>query len=351
MTPSETPPHRRRSDFEAGFPVLRALVVDDDVAFRASVGNLLQRLGFVVANASEQRDVTAAIDSSAFDLLIVDSEMPRIDPYALIGTIRSSRRTADAYAMVITPEEGVDASIDALRAGFDDAVGRSIGEAHLLEKLAVAQRLMKRQRRLDATIRELYGLATRDELTGVFNRRYFFAEAERLLGEGATLSLVLFDLDGFKQVNDTFGHLSGDRILRDVGALFLTRTRHEDMIARYGGDEFVLLVANAAASQAETLAARLCDEVASLQWLLGGETIHIGVTTGVSSSTLLQRPSVSQLLSAGDRDLYKNKWVRAHPSLDPEMYEYPSSRASKISELVEFPSRKFVVPERASGTE
>ncbi|PYQ35028.1 MAG: hypothetical protein DMF57_04335, partial [Acidobacteria bacterium] len=117
MTPSETTPHRRRSDFEAGFPVLRALVVDDDAAFRASVSNLLQRLGFVVTNASEQRDVTAAIDSSAFDLLIVDSEMPRIDPYALIGTIRSSRRTADAYAMVITPKEGVDASIDALRAG------------------------------------------------------------------------------------------------------------------------------------------------------------------------------------------------------------------------------------------
>jgi len=75
------------------------------------------------------------------------------------------------------------------------------------------------------------------------------------------------------------------------------------------------------------------------------------VTTGVSSSALLQRPSVSQLLGAGDRDLYKNKWVRAHPSLDPEMYEYPSSRESKISELVEFPSRKFIVPERASGTE
>src|SRR5207245_4213241 len=128
------------------------------------------------------------------------------------------------------------------------------------------------------------------------------------------------------------GHLTGDRILRDVGALFLTRTRHEDIIARYGGDEFVLLVSNAAASQAETLAARLCEEVSSLQWLLGGETVQIGMTTGVSSSTLLQRPSISQLLSAGDRDLYKNKWVHAHPSLDPEMYEYADSRASKISE-------------------
>ena len=163
----------------------------------------------------------------------------------LLTIVRSHRRTQDAYAVVVTEAEGVDANIDALRAGFDDSVERSAAEDEVVRKLAIAQRMMKRQRRLDATIRELYGLATRDELTGVFNRRYFFSEAERLLGQGAEISLVLFDLDGFKQVNDTYGHLSGDRILRDIGALFLTRTRNEDIIARYGGDEFVMLVTSA----------------------------------------------------------------------------------------------------------
>src|SRR2546427_276757 len=201
-------PHRRRTELDTANPVLRALIVDEDPAYRASVGNLLQRLGFVVTGAAEQRDLVAAIEGSPFDLLIIASEMPSVDLSELIVTVRSHRRTQDAYAVVVTEAAGLDASIDALRAGFDDAVNRSAVEEELVRKLAVADRLMKRQRRLDATIRELYGLATRDELTGVFNRRYFFSEAERLLAQGAEVSLVLFDLDGFKQVNDTYGHLS-----------------------------------------------------------------------------------------------------------------------------------------------
>jgi diguanylate cyclase (GGDEF)-like protein len=345
-------PHRRRTELDSANPVLRALIVDDDAAYRASLGNLLERLGFVVTDAAEQRELITAIEGSPFDLLMVDSDMPSVDLTELIGMVRSHRRTQDAYAVVVTEAAaGLDASIEALKAGFDDSVERSAAEEDLVRKLAIAHRMMKRQRRLDATIRELYGLATRDELTGVFNRRYFFSEAERLLTQGAEISLVLFDLDGFKQVNDTYGHLAGDRILRDIGALFLTRTRNEDIIARYGGDEFVMLVSSAAAKVAEMLASRLSDEVAMMKWMFGEDTVHVGMTTGVSSSSLLSRPTITQLLNAGDRDLYKNKWVRSHPSLDPDLYVYPTNRASHISELVEFPSRKLAVPERASGTE
>jgi two-component system cell cycle response regulator len=343
-------PHRRRTELDTANPVLRALIVDEDPAYRASVGNLLQRLGFVVTGAAEQRDLLAAIEGSPFDLLLIASEMPSVDLSELIATVRGHRRTQDAYAVVVIEADGLDASIEALRAGFDDAVERSADEQELVQKLAVAHRMMKRQRRLDATIRELYGLATRDELTGVFNRRYFFSEAERLLAAGAEVSLVLFDLDGFKQVNDTYGHLSGDRILRDIGALFLSRTRNEDIIARYGGDEFVMLVSSAV-KVAEMLASRLSDEVANMKWIFGDDTVQVGMTTGIASSALLSRPTISQLLSAADRDLYKNKWVRSHPSLDPDLYVYPTNRASHISELVEFPSRKLAVPERASGRE
>ena len=332
-------------------PVLRALVIDDDAAYRATVGSVLQRMGFVVTDATEQRELVTAIEGSPFDLLMVDSDMPSVDLSELIGMVRSHRRTQDAYAVVVTETASLDASLDALRAGYDDTVERSAAEEELVRKLAIAHRMMKRQRRLDATIRELYGLATRDELTGVFNRRYFFSEAERLLGQGAEISLVLFDLDGFKQINDTYGHLSGDRILRDIGAVFLTRTRNEDIIARYGGDEFVMLVSSAGSKVAEMLASRLSDEVANMKWTFGDDTVRVGMTAGVSSSSLLTRPTIAQLLNAGDRDLYKNKWVRSHPSLDPDLYVYPSNRASQISELLEFPSRKLAVPERASGTE
>src|SRR5260221_13331973 len=80
-------------------------------------------------------------------------------------------------------------------------------------------------------------------LAGLSSRRFFFAEAERRLAEGAPVGLILFDIDDFKAVNDTWGHLAGDRVLRDIGALFLRNTRHEGLIARYGGHDVLTLLA------------------------------------------------------------------------------------------------------------
>src|SRR5205085_6337503 len=114
-----------------------------------------------------------------------------------------------------------------------------------------------------------------------------------------------------------YGHLAGDRVLRDVGALFLRSTRHEDLIARYGGDEFVMLVASAVPAEIEGLASRLARQIAQLQWTIGSDTFHTNAAIGYATSALLTETSLDQLLEACDRDLYKNKWMRTHPDLDP----------------------------------
>jgi diguanylate cyclase (GGDEF)-like protein len=336
-------PHRRRTDRSSnGTPPLRALVVDDDSDYSEYVGALLRRFDFEVATAADGEQAEETLDDCSFDLLVIDCEMPKISGLDLIKTIRgNSRRCADIYALMITGREDLDTKITALRAGFDDFMTKSTPEEEMVAKIGAARRVIARQRRLDTTVRELYGLATRDELTGLFNRRYFFAEADRLLSSGSVVSLVLFDLDRFKEVNDTHGHLAGDRILRDIGSLFLGRTRHQDLIARYGGDEFVLLVSSAVLAEVEQVANRLAGDLTKLEWTFGDDTFNVGVTIGIASSALLERPTLGQLINAGDRDLYKNKWVRSHPDLDPALYEYPNSRADKISQLVEFPTRSF----------
>ena len=337
-------PHRRRSDVDSnGTPQLRALVVDDDNNYRAFVSTLLTRFDFSVVHAADGDEAVTHLADCAFDLLIIDCEMPKLNGLELIERVRANRRCADIYALMLTAHEDLDTKITALRAGFDDFIHKSTVDAEMVAKLGAARRLVMRQRRLDTTVRELYGLATRDELTGLFNRRYFFTEAERLISEGSVVNLVLYDLDHFKHVNDTYGHLAGDRILRDVGALFLSRTRAQDIIARYGGDEFVLLVSEAMLTEVEHISNRLAQDLCKLQWSFGDDVVHVGVTTGIASSALLEKPTVSQLLNAGDRDLYKNKWVRHHPDLDPALYEYPSARADRISELIEFPARAIDV--------
>jgi diguanylate cyclase (GGDEF)-like protein len=332
-------PGRRRSDQNCHDSVaLRVLIVDDDADTRVYIAALLKRLGFDVTQAIDGAQAAAEIDQRAFDLLIIDYEMPRMSGITLIAHVRASEHCCEAYALMLTAREDIETKIAALRLGFDDFLVKSMSDVELVAKFGATRRLITRQRRLDATVRELYGLATRDELTGLFNRRFFYNEAERRLSDDAAIGVVLFDLDDFKQINDHFGHLAGDRVLRDVGALFLRSTRHEDLIARYGGDEFVMLVASAIPEEIERVAARLARQISQLQWTVGTETFHTAATIGYATSALLTETRVDQLLDACDHDLYKNKWMRTHPDRDPSLYEYDHSRSGRLFDLVDFPA-------------
>jgi diguanylate cyclase (GGDEF)-like protein len=343
-----TPPLRRRTDHDPAEPAsLRALVVDDHDGYRMYISALVRRYGFSVTEACDGAEALSILrDGRLFDLVIVDCEMPCVTGLDLIVEMREMERHQDVFAVMLTGREDIETKLAALRLGYDDFILKSSTELEIAAKLTAARRLVSRQHRLDAAVRELYGMATRDELTGLFNRRHFFAEAERLLAEDTVVNLVLFDLDRFKDINDSLGHLAGDRILRDIGALFLSRTRHEDLIARYGGDEFVMVVTALGPAEVEAIAARIAREIESAQWTLSTETVTVGVTTGFACSSMLDAPTVRQLLSIGDRDLYKNKWIRKHPEVDPALYHYDANRESEVHELPQIAPIDFVRAKR-----
>ena len=311
--PVKAGPERRRASPESEAEPLRLLVVDDEPAYGAYIAALTRRLGFHTDVVCDGAAALEQLAHSEYDVAIVDHQMPRLTGVEVIAKVRADRALKSLYAVMLTAREDVGTKLDALNAGFDDFLTKASSELEIAAKLVAARRIATRQRMLDVTIRELYGLATRDELTGVFNRRFLLSEVERQLSEGTALSLILFDLDGFKQVNDTFGHLAGDRVLRDVGALFQRATRPQDLIARFGGDEFVMVLSALQPGEVEGVALRLSGEVQALRWIAGAESFCITVSYGVASSYLLTDPVISQLLSAADRDLYKNKWLRTHP--------------------------------------
>jgi diguanylate cyclase (GGDEF)-like protein len=123
----------------------------------------------------------------------------------------------------------------------------------------------------------------------------------------------------------------GDRILRDVGALFLSRTRSDDLIARWGGDEFVLLVRDLPFDDVTGAADRLVREVESMQWTTGDVMFGVGVSTGIAHSSLLRGATLEQLLDVADRDLYAKKWLKKHPGERPDLYEYPARSGAVLS--------------------
>ena len=309
---------------------MRVLLVDDDDNFRAWMSLLMRRLGFLVESAADGVLALEHLHSGAFDLLISDLEMPRMNGIELIREIRATPALAHQYAVMLTSHEDLDSKINALTTGYDDFLTKSCTEVEVVAKAIAAQRMLSRQRIVSTAAHEWQTIAIRDELTGVSTRRAFVEDAERCLSEGRMIGIALLDLDDFKPINDNFGHLAGDRILRDVGALFLSRTRSTDLIARWGGDEFVLLVRDLSLGDIAGAAERLVNEVASMQWTAGNIFFGMSVTSGLAHSSLLEHPALEQLLDVADRDLYAKKWIKKHPGERPDLYEYPDSGASVV---------------------
>jgi diguanylate cyclase (GGDEF)-like protein len=159
--------------------------------------------------------------------------------------------------------------------------------------------------------RSLYESALRDRLTGVFNRGYFNNRLESdvafALRHGKPLSLIMFDIDHFKQINDTYGHLVGDEVLAQLAQRVMGTTRSEDIFARYGGEEFVLICRDVDAIRASRAAYRIMDLVGGTPFEIENKKYPVTVSIGVADLTMLREPSAKALVEAADAALYVAK--------------------------------------------
>lgn len=179
----------------------------------------------------------------------------------------------------------------------------------LLAAAAEAEQTLALQR---ARIRYLESLSVTDELTGLLNRRGFELELSRALARARRQNesglLVMCDLNGFKAINDTYGHPAGDAILRAVGKALKRNTRESDYVARVGGDEFAIIMTQASLPQSERLTEKLADIVNGMAVPWNGVSLTVSAGFGVATYNRLSQPDT--LLFLVDQDLYRNKTPR-----------------------------------------
>jgi diguanylate cyclase (GGDEF)-like protein len=175
----------------------------------------------------------------------------------------------------------------------------------------VSFRYVRTDQKQEQLLRQLYESSTRDGLTGAFNRRHFNKRLDEEVAfatrHGSSLALLILDLDHFKKVNDTYGHPAGDAVLRHVSAIISQRLRGEDVFARFGGEEFAVLLRSVSVRGAAKVAERLRATVATSPVYFDGNAIAVSMSVGCASLECLRAHEGSGLVDVADQRLYKAK--------------------------------------------
>lgn len=279
----------------------RVLVVDDDPDFTAAVAAILSQQGIVVVEVIEPTDLLRAASEFGPDLILLDMEMPELDGVEICRAIRGSRDLHELPILFLTVHTDVATRVRAFDVGADDYISKPVVAGELVSRVKVR---LERSRLIAAR-------SGRDPLTGLFNRRSFLDSASRLLAlairQGTPLSVVMFDVDHFKDFNDRFGHQLGDRELASLASFLRLSLRTTDVVARWGGEEFVACMPGSSAPDVKAKLERLLAGYAARDHADSeiGE-IHSTFTVGVASypndGTILSR-----LIQVSDARMYIGK--------------------------------------------
>src|SRR6185295_3643855 len=243
-------------------PPCRILAVEDDPTQVALIRRVLSAAGYEVGVCSDPARFEETLTTFGPDLLLMDVQLAddHVNGYDLVRYTRQSERFATLPVIFVTGESARDALIDSTLSGGDMLVTKPVDWGVLLTQVAS---------RLERAI-AVRALTDRDALTGLLTRGAFESRArQRGISERRSAArpavLVLIDLDRFKDVNDTFGHVAGDSVLTAVGTFLRRRLRQADLIGRYGGEEFVLLMEDITVDEAAPLLTRLLTEFSALE--------------------------------------------------------------------------------------
>ena len=247
---------------------MKILIAEDQAPSALYLSRTLENMGHEVAVAPDGEHAWRLVKSGLAPLLISDWMMPLLDGPSLCRRIRSDAAERYTYIILLTSRDRKEDRLEGLRAGADDFLTKPPDSDELAVRLEIAERILKVHAQLARQNERLSELAAIDELTGTKNRRRFredldllYAQAQRL---ASPLSLIMLDLDHFKEYNDTFGHPAGDEILRRVGSALRSALRSHDVVARYGGEEFVILLPATDEDEAMVVAERLRSSIAGM---------------------------------------------------------------------------------------
>lgn len=286
------------------------LVVEDDPAFREVLTRTLAGAGCRVEVASDGQEALLLVRSSRPEVIVTDWEMPNVDGVTLCRLVKGTEELRNTHVLILSSRGETGSKVVGLDNGADDYLVKPVDPAELLARVRAGLRLQRALTELAARNELLSRLALSDPLTGLANRRAFDEAITREVARTARLcrplSLLVLDLDRFKQVNDTYGHPTGDDVLNGLATLLARVCRRGDLPARLGGDEFAVLLPHTGLDQALLVAERIRRAVESAPL---GRTSPVAVTVSIGSASVLspEQGGPESLVARADAALYRSK--------------------------------------------
>ena len=245
------------------------------------------------------------------DLILLDVILPGKDGYQVCQHLKATPQSQDIPVIMLTSKAEPADKIKGLELGAVDYVTKPFDAGELIARVNTHLRMKELYEALQEKNRLLQELANLDGLTNLFNHRFFHEhltrEMDRVRRYGGIVSCVIVDIDFFKKVNDTYGHQTGDVILKEVAGILQKGIRDSDLAARYGGEEFALVLVQSDAEVAVLICERIRSQIAAMPFLSMDSPIHIRASFGIASFPSVGIKKEKDLIEAADRALYRAK--------------------------------------------
>jgi len=295
----------------------RILLVEDSRAQAEVIKDFLERNGYEVDWAEDGKSAIKKVKTQAVDIVLLDFVLPDINGNEVCRWLKLDGDTRGIPIIMLTTRSDTSDKVSGLEAGADDYLPKPYSEVELnariyasLRTKALQDELRQKNRQLEEMLGKVETLAITDPLTGLSNRRHcedtLENEFKRAVRYQSSLSCLMLDIDHFKRVNDVYGHQAGDMVLKEAAQILKSNIRELDTAARWGGEEFIVLLPQTTKQDAMVLASRFLSAISD-HIFSGIPNEHISASIGVAG---IPDPSIDtgeKLLDASDRALYEAK--------------------------------------------
>ncbi len=268
---------------------MKILIAEDDSVTRNILQRILLKQGhnLIVAEDGERAWKLFLQYRESVYMAILDWEIPKIDGIELCKRIRSTEIDHYVYLLILSSKTKKQEIVTGLEAGADDYLTKPFHPEELVARIKVGKRIINLEQSLRKANERLEFLATIDGLTGVLNQRTLLERLKEELVRGArnghAILLIMLDIDNFKYINDTFGHLSGNRIIVDFINSIKSQLRPYDILGRYGGDEFLIIIPCQDGNIHLDVPERLCSAIKKNKFAIGDQELKITASFGAIS--------------------------------------------------------------------